>query len=157
MECDSNIDADVEMERQMEQEQEEEEEEVAHETGKKRRVDEAVLPGVTKKAKLDASQPEHATHDWLAEEISAHHWRRPQPQINPATDSLIFLQIDTDYSLGPVVPGFSSVSSGPAPFVRLFGVTEQGNRRVEPIFSSLLSSIFSLDLLWSSLLITSVY
>lgn len=56
-------------------------------------------------------------------------WKRPPlPPLDPATDSLSFQQIETDYSVSPLAPEFARDSSETrAAVIRMFGVTDAGN------------------------------
>ena len=55
-------------------------------------------------------------------------WRRPPlPPIDPATDSLIFQQLDCDYSVDKSVPELSQTQEERAATARLFGITKDGN------------------------------
>ncbi|KAF8661353.1 hypothetical protein AX16_001448 [Volvariella volvacea WC 439] len=57
-------------------------------------------------------------HNGTDTEGGADEWPRPPlPDINPETDSIIFQQIDIDYS----------TSGGVSPYLRVFGVTREGN------------------------------
>jgi len=55
-------------------------------------------------------------------------WARPAPPaLNPATDSLSFQQVELDHYIDKANTKMSGVSQGPAPVVRMFGVTMGGN------------------------------
>lgn len=103
--------------------------------GEKRRADEAVLPGVTKRAKAeddtdadgDVVMAPHETSEEKAERFERT-WRRPEaPPLNTATDDIIFQQTDVDYAMGRPLRGMPGSMVGPVPIMRMFGVTENGN------------------------------
>ncbi|XP_071768025.1 DNA polymerase delta catalytic subunit [Centroberyx gerrardi] len=55
-------------------------------------------------------------------------WRRPHaPSLDPASDTLVFQQIDLDYYLGAAVAGMPGQLQGNVPIIRMFGVTDSGN------------------------------
>lgn len=55
-------------------------------------------------------------------------WPRPAaPQLNPATDSLVFQQLEVDYTFGAPHPVYYPTDLKEVPVVRMFGVTEAGN------------------------------
>lgn len=53
--------------------------------------------------------------------------RPDPPEINPKTDSLVFQQIDIENYIGRAMNGMPGAQSGPAPVIRMFGVTMDGN------------------------------
>lgn len=53
--------------------------------------------------------------------------RAPPPQLDPATDCLIFQQLDVENYVGQAQPGMPGAQLGPVPVVRMFGVTMEGN------------------------------
>ncbi|XP_053908258.1 DNA polymerase delta catalytic subunit [Cuculus canorus] len=53
-------------------------------------------------------------------------WRRPAPPPAPPP-TLYFLQLDLDHYIGTPPPGLPDAPPGPAPVLRVFGVTEAGN------------------------------
>ena len=55
-------------------------------------------------------------------------WNRPPPpKIDPSSDPLVFQQIDIDHYIGGVIPGMPGALRGPAPILRMSGVTMEGN------------------------------
>ena len=55
-------------------------------------------------------------------------WARPPPPpLNPAVDSLTFQQVELDHYIGKASSKMSGVTQGPAPVIRMFGVTMGGN------------------------------
>eukprot|EP00002_Diphylleia_rotans_P033158 TRINITY_DN7021_c0_g1_i1.p1 TRINITY_DN7021_c0_g1~~TRINITY_DN7021_c0_g1_i1.p1 ORF type:complete len:1103 (-),score=239.27 TRINITY_DN7021_c0_g1_i1:90-3398(-) len=55
-------------------------------------------------------------------------WIRPPLVMpNPATDSVVFQQIDADYYVGDPIAGMPGYHGGQVPIVRLFGVNREGN------------------------------
>ena len=55
-------------------------------------------------------------------------WTRPAPpSLDPAKDSLVFQQVELDHYIGKARKGMPGASEGPAPVVRMFGVTMDGN------------------------------
>ncbi|XP_002047697.2 DNA polymerase delta catalytic subunit [Drosophila virilis] len=53
--------------------------------------------------------------------------RAPPPKLDPATDCLIFQQLDVENYVGQALPGMPGAQLGPVPVVRMFGVTMEGN------------------------------
>ncbi|KAF2070254.1 hypothetical protein CYY_008425 [Polysphondylium violaceum] len=54
--------------------------------------------------------------------------RKPVPNLNPRSNSLIFQQLEVDYAeLKEPVEGMPGPKAGSRPIVRLFGVTKEGN------------------------------
>lgn len=55
-------------------------------------------------------------------------WNRPNPPlIESKSDTVVFQQIDIDHYVGTTVEGMPGARSGPAPVIRMFGVTMEGN------------------------------
>jgi len=55
-------------------------------------------------------------------------WTRPAlPSLNPAKDSISFQQVELDHYIGQARKDMPGASQGPAPVVRMFGVTMEGN------------------------------
>ncbi|XP_069738764.1 LOW QUALITY PROTEIN: DNA polymerase delta catalytic subunit [Phaenicophaeus curvirostris] len=53
-------------------------------------------------------------------------WRRPAPPPAPP-ETFCFLQLDLDHYVGTPPPGLPGAPPGPAPILRVYGVTEAGN------------------------------
>merc|ERR1719244_199163 len=55
-------------------------------------------------------------------------WRRPEPPaLDSKVDKLVFQQIELDHYIGQARSDMPGASSGPAPIIRMFGVTMEGN------------------------------
>jgi len=55
-------------------------------------------------------------------------WTRPAlPSLDPAKDSISFQQVELDHYIGQARKDMPGASQGPAPVVRMFGVTMEGN------------------------------
>jgi len=55
-------------------------------------------------------------------------WARPVlPEFNPATDTLTLQQLELDHYIGEARSDMPGANHGPAPVMRVFGVTETGN------------------------------
>ncbi|ROT70834.1 DNA polymerase delta catalytic subunit isoform X2 [Penaeus vannamei] len=55
-------------------------------------------------------------------------WGRPPfPSVNPATENLVFQQIDIDHYIGPPCEGMPGQQAGRVPIMRMFGVNDNGN------------------------------
>jgi len=62
------------------------------------------------------------------QQAAYHKWARPEPPtLNPKVDSLTFQQIELDHYIGQARPDMPGASQGPAPVMRMFGVTMEGN------------------------------
>jgi hypothetical protein len=55
-------------------------------------------------------------------------WERPIPNLNPDIHSLIFQQMEVDYTLGEAEKGMPGLQISPVPIIRMFGSTKEGNR-----------------------------
>jgi DNA polymerase delta subunit 1 len=54
-------------------------------------------------------------------------WQRPAPpDLNPATDRLVFQQLEVDYNMGSPDPQFYPTDLKEVPVIRMFGVNEHG-------------------------------
>ncbi|KAH1019963.1 hypothetical protein HUJ04_009704 [Dendroctonus ponderosae] len=53
--------------------------------------------------------------------------RPPLGALDPSRDTLIFQEIELDHSIGNVYPGMPGLQTGHVPFIRMFGVTKEGN------------------------------
>merc|ERR1719219_175197 len=55
-------------------------------------------------------------------------WARPDPpKLNPSTENISFQQVELDHYISRESSSMSGVSQGPAPVIRMFGVTMGGN------------------------------
>ena len=62
------------------------------------------------------------------QQSSYHKWARPEPPtMEPKKDNLIFQQIELDHYIGQARPDMPGAREGPAPVMRMFGVTMEGN------------------------------
>jgi DNA polymerase delta subunit 1 len=63
-----------------------------------------------------------------AQEMTKRRWQRPAPaKLDPAKDKLVFQQIELDHYIGKARADMPGASTGPAPVMRMFGVTMEGN------------------------------
>jgi DNA polymerase delta subunit 1 len=63
-----------------------------------------------------------------AQESTYDRWARPKlPELNPASDKLVFQQLELDHYIGDARPDMPGANVGPAPVMRVFGVTDEGN------------------------------
>eukprot|EP00004_Rigifila_ramosa_P023332 TRINITY_DN6539_c0_g1_i1.p1 TRINITY_DN6539_c0_g1~~TRINITY_DN6539_c0_g1_i1.p1 ORF type:complete len:1108 (+),score=265.50 TRINITY_DN6539_c0_g1_i1:22-3324(+) len=79
----------------------------------------------------DGEAANHSFSTDVEEEVFLKHFsswaRRPLPAINPATDRLVFQQLEIDYYTANPIPGMPGPLNGPVPVVRMYGVTAAGN------------------------------
>ncbi|KAG8332843.1 DNA polymerase delta catalytic subunit, variant 2 [Homalodisca vitripennis] len=61
------------------------------------------------------------------QQTSAKWSRPPPPHLNPASDKLIFQQIDIDHYTGTPLAGMPGSQVAPVPVMRMYGVTADGN------------------------------
>lgn len=62
------------------------------------------------------------------QESTYHRWARPAlPTLEPAKDKLIFQQLELDHYVGDARADMPGAKTGPAPIMRVFGVTAAGN------------------------------
>ncbi|XP_053307768.1 DNA polymerase delta catalytic subunit [Spea bombifrons] len=55
-------------------------------------------------------------------------WLRPElPEVDPKVHPLCFQQVELDYYVGSHVSGMHGAIHGPAPIIRMFGITSEGN------------------------------
>eukprot|EP01098_Paradermamoeba_levis_P015839 TRINITY_DN8274_c0_g2_i1.p1 TRINITY_DN8274_c0_g2~~TRINITY_DN8274_c0_g2_i1.p1 ORF type:complete len:1057 (+),score=317.15 TRINITY_DN8274_c0_g2_i1:150-3320(+) len=71
------------------------------------------------------------------EHLTQSNWARPPaPHINPETDTIVFQQLQVDYTLGETpnnIPGITP-PAGKAPIIRMYGVTAEGNSILGKIY-----------------------
>lgn len=61
-------------------------------------------------------------------QFSNSRWCRPAPPpLDPLTDTLTFQQIEIDHYIGAPLPGMPGCQMPPAPIMRMYGVTSDGN------------------------------
>merc|ERR1719450_1924461 len=62
------------------------------------------------------------------QQATYHKWARPEPRsLDPKVDSLVFQQVELDHYIGQARPDMPGARQGPAPVMRMFGVTMEGN------------------------------
>jgi len=55
-------------------------------------------------------------------------WARPDPPtLNPSSDKLVFQQVEVDHYIGKARADMPGAKDGPAPIMRMFGITMDGN------------------------------
>tara|TARA_R110002050_G_scaffold168720_2_gene300136 strand:+ start:2240 stop:2689 length:450 start_codon:yes stop_codon:yes gene_type:complete len=87
---------------------------------------------------------EVSTPDFLMEDVEAtgveegQGWERKKlSPVDPRTYSVIFQQLDAEYTMSDPVPGMPGLKVGPVPVIRMFGCTAEGHSVLARIHSFL--------------------